>query len=273
MELLILYILIFIMGTVFGSFCTLAIYRIPRKKNITNERSFCPNCKHKLGFFDLIPVFSYIFLGGKCRYCHKKISNSYFIIELLMGLASIGLYTSLHVTWETMSILTLIEYLYLMIFVTTLVLIAGIDKNYKKIWKPIIFFGCLIGFVHIIYLYIIKNVTIISIYKYVIYFVVICILSWITTKHRYFKYSYLLEIMMICIYINMFVIAEVFLITAILTMISLLIGIAIKRSKTKIDESDILAEKNSNINLSIGFCLCISNILAMLIQGIEIIKL
>lgn len=273
MELIILYTLIFIMGTVFGSFCTLAIYRIPQKKNITNERSFCPNCKHKLGFFDLIPVFSYIFLGGKCRYCHKKISNSYFIIEFLMGLTSIGLYMSLHATWETMSILTLIEYLYLMIFVTTLVLIAGIDKNNKKICKPIIFFGCLVGFVHIIYLYIIKNVTIISIYKYVIYFVIVCVLAIITTKHRYFKYSYLLEIMMICIYINMFVIAEVFLITAVLTMISLLLGIVIRRRKNKIDKSDILAEKNVNMDLPIGFCLCISNILAMLIQGIEIIKL
>ena len=255
---LILYTLIFIIGTVFGSFCTLAIYCIPQKKNIINEKSICSNCKHKLAFFDLIPVISYILLGGKCRYCHKKISNSYFIMELLMGLTSVGIYMSLHATWEIMSILTLIEYLYLMIFVTTLVLIAGIDKNNK---------------IHIIYLYIIKNVTIISIYKYVIYFVIVCVLSLITTKHRYFKYSYLLEIMMICIYINMFVIAEVFLITAVLTMISLLVGIIIRKRKNKIDKSDILAEKNMNMDLPIGFCLCLSNILAMLIQGIEIIKL
>ena len=180
---------------------------------------------------------------------------------------------SLHATWETMSILTLVEYLYLMIFVTTLVLIAGIDKNNKKICKPIIFFGCLVGFVHIIYLYIIKNATIISIYKYVIYFVIVCVLSLITTKHRYFKYSYLLEIMMICIYINMFVIAEVFLITAVLTMVSLVVGIIIRKRKAKVDNSDILAEKNVNMDLPIAFCLCISNIVAMLIQGIEIIKL
>ncbi len=77
---IILYIIIFIMGTVFGSFSTLAIYRIPqKKKNITTDRSFCPNCKHKLGFLDLIPVWSYILLGGKCRYCGKKISSSYFL--------------------------------------------------------------------------------------------------------------------------------------------------------------------------------------------------
>lgn len=270
---LFLYSIIFIMGTVFGSFCTLAIYRIPLGKNITNERSFCPNCKHKLAFLDLIPVFSYIFLGGKCRYCGKKIKNSYFLIETLTGLTSVGLFMSLKTTWDTMSILTLVEYLYLMIFVTTLILIAGIDKNNKKICKPIIFFGSAVGFVHIIYLYIIKNVGIFSIYKYVIYFIVICILSAITTKNRYFKYSYLLEIMMVCIYMNMFVPSEVFLITAILTMISLLVSIGIKKHKTKIDNSDILAENNTNLEIPIGMYLCISNIIAMLIQGIEIIKI
>ena len=268
-----LYAIIFICGTMFGSFYTLAVYRIPKNIDIVKKHSYCPNCNHKLGILDLIPILSYIFLGGKCRYCHKKISNSYFIIEFLMGLTSVGLYMSLHATWETMSILTLVEYLYLMIFVTTLVLIAGIDKNNKKICKPIIFFGCLVGFVHIIYLYIIKNATIISIYKYVIYFVIVCVLSLITTKHRYFKYSYLLEIMMICIYINMFVIAEVFLITAVLTMVSLVVGIIIRKRKAKVDNSDILAEKNVNMDLPIAFCSCISNIVAMLIQGIEIIKL
>ena len=77
----ILYFLIFAMGTVFGSFSTLAIYRIPLKKNITTERSFCPNCNHKLAFFDLIPVLSYIFLGGKCRYCGKKIKPTYYYIS------------------------------------------------------------------------------------------------------------------------------------------------------------------------------------------------
>lgn len=272
MELL-LYILIFIMGTVFGSFCTLAIYRIPQKKNITNERSFCPNCHHKLGFFDLIPVLSYIALGGKCRYCHKKIKKSYVIIEILMGITSLGIYMSLHATWETMSVLTLTEYLYQMIFVTTLVLIAGIDKNNKKICKPIILVGCVVGFVHIIYLYIIKNVALVSIYKYVIYFIIVCILSEITTKHKYFKYSYLLEIMMICIYINMFVISEVFLITAVLTMVSIIFEIIINKRKNKIDKSDILAEKNTNLEIPIAYCLCLSNIAAMLIQGIEIIKL
>ena len=77
-------IIVFIMGAFLGSFCTLAVYRIPLKQDITHERSYCPNCKHKLGFFDLFPIFSYIFLGGKCRYCKEKIRPRYLIIEVCM---------------------------------------------------------------------------------------------------------------------------------------------------------------------------------------------
>ena len=82
-----LYIIIFIMGTVFGSFYTLAVYRIPKKIDITHTHSFCPNCKHKLGFFELIPVWSYLLLGGKCKECKQKIRPRYLIIEICSGIA------------------------------------------------------------------------------------------------------------------------------------------------------------------------------------------
>ena len=80
-----LYIMIFIMGTLFGSFFTLASYRIPRKLDIVKTRSFCTKCNHKLGFFDLIPVFSYICHLGKCKYCKEKISIRYLMFELFSG--------------------------------------------------------------------------------------------------------------------------------------------------------------------------------------------
>ena len=54
---IILYILLFCIGTVFGSFFTLAVSRIPIGQDITHERSYCPNCDHKLGFLDMIPIF------------------------------------------------------------------------------------------------------------------------------------------------------------------------------------------------------------------------
>ena len=80
-----LYILIYLIGALCGSFIALAVYRIPLKQYITHSRSYCPECKHKLGFLDQIPIFSYIFLRGKCRYCKKKISPTSFFIEILTG--------------------------------------------------------------------------------------------------------------------------------------------------------------------------------------------
>lgn len=83
---------IFIIGTLFGSFFTLATYRIPRKQDIVFKRSYCPNCQHELGFFDLVPVLSYVFLGGKCKYCKQKISIRYPLFELANGVVFASLY-------------------------------------------------------------------------------------------------------------------------------------------------------------------------------------
>ena len=80
------YVIIFIIGTLFGSFYTLAVYRIPKRQDIVHTHSYCPNCNHKLGLLDLFPIFSYIFLGGKCRYCKQKIRPRYLILETLSGL-------------------------------------------------------------------------------------------------------------------------------------------------------------------------------------------
>lgn len=82
----------FIIGTLFGSFFSLAIYRIPRKQDIVYTRSYCPNCKHRLEFFDLIPILSYIFHFGKCKYCKDKISIRYFLLELCNGVLFVILY-------------------------------------------------------------------------------------------------------------------------------------------------------------------------------------
>ena len=73
-------------GAFFGSFFSLATYRIPKGEDITHTRSYCPNCKHKLSFFDLFPVISYIVRGGKCKYCKQKISPRYILLESLNGM-------------------------------------------------------------------------------------------------------------------------------------------------------------------------------------------
>ena len=72
-------------GLFIGSFLNCVIYRTENKRSFLKGRSFCPHCKHTLSWLDLIPVFSYLFLGGKCRYCRKQISVQYPLVELATG--------------------------------------------------------------------------------------------------------------------------------------------------------------------------------------------
>lgn len=83
--LFVFYVVIFIFGTVIGSFLNVLIDRIPRNESVVMSRSHCEHCRHILAWYDLIPVISYLQLGGKCRYCHKHIGYYYPIVELLTG--------------------------------------------------------------------------------------------------------------------------------------------------------------------------------------------
>ncbi len=76
-----LYIFTIIYGLVIGSFLNVCILRIPKKESIVTERSHCVKCGNTIQWYDLVPLFSYLFLGGKCRYCKEKISIQYPIVE------------------------------------------------------------------------------------------------------------------------------------------------------------------------------------------------
>lgn len=72
-----------LLGACFGSFANLVIHRLPLGVSIWGGRSRCPSCKKPLEFSSLIPIFSWIFLRGKCAKCHKKISPRYLVVELI----------------------------------------------------------------------------------------------------------------------------------------------------------------------------------------------
>ena len=80
-------IVFFIFGTILGSFFNVVGYRLPRNESIIFPPSHCPNCNHRLKMGELIPIFSYIIQGGKCRNCHKHIPLYYPIFESLCGLS------------------------------------------------------------------------------------------------------------------------------------------------------------------------------------------
>lgn len=79
-------ILFFITGLLFGSFYNVVGLRLPKKESIIYPSSHCPKCNHKLSWYELIPVLSYIFLKGKCKNCKEKISIMYPVVELISGI-------------------------------------------------------------------------------------------------------------------------------------------------------------------------------------------
>lgn len=91
-----IYIAVFVFGLCMGSFLNCLTYRLGQSEGVKGKaqkkvgflrgRSYCPKCKHKLSIWDLIPLISFLALQGKCRYCKKKISFQYFLVEIVTGL-------------------------------------------------------------------------------------------------------------------------------------------------------------------------------------------
>ena len=99
MYLLPIYVFVFILGIIVGSFLNVCILRIPLKESVVTNGSHCMSCGKKLHWYELVPVFSWLALRGKCSGCHAKISIQYPLVELANGVlwflvtAQCGLHT------------------------------------------------------------------------------------------------------------------------------------------------------------------------------------
>ncbi len=100
------YILAGILGLCIGSFLNVVIYRLPNNMSLATPSSHCTNCGYSLKWFDNIPVFSYLFLGGKCRKCKAKISPRYMIVEIV---SCVFYLLSVLVFWETSIVYSIIS--------------------------------------------------------------------------------------------------------------------------------------------------------------------
>lgn len=269
---LFLYIIIFIIGTLFGSFFTLAVYRIPLKKDITHERSYCPNCNHKLSFLDMIPILSYLFLGGKCRYCKQKIRIRYLLLEVLSGIVFVLFAMSIKLNVYSLNIDTLIYFVCGLLYFASLFIIAGIDKEKHQIQKSVLLFGYIVEAIYIIYLYIVEKDP--NIYRYVIYFAIVCILIFldIILLRKKIKNSYVVEILMLCMLFLGFTYEGVTILTITYTLIVLGIYLLLKKVTAHNPKSVQGVTQNVSRNLPIGFYLCITNIVCFIIANYYIFK-
>ena len=260
MEEIIFYILMFCIGALFGSFFTLAVYRIPLHQNITHKRSYCPNCNHRLSFWDMIPILSYIFLKGKCRYCNKKIRPRYLILEILTGMVFLLFAMSLNIKFDLNSLLYLtIGILYL----AGIIIIAGIDKENRKIENSLLLYEVIIIALYMVYLYVFVKT---SIYKYAIYLlclIILLIINNIVFKKK-LKNSYPINILELSIIIVMFSSELTYVSTVAITLLSIAIG-AIENKIIRIKNKASRTNKSYYKDLPIGFYLVCANIISIIL--------
>lgn len=137
-----LYIIVFLFGIVIGSFLNVCIFRIPKKESIVLPHSHCMNCDYQLRWYDLVPLFSYLFLRGRCRKCHTKLSLQYPLVEGLNG----ALYVIVFLAngWNMMSVVYCL-------LTSALIVLSVIDFRTMEIPNGINLLVFLLGVVALIY--------------------------------------------------------------------------------------------------------------------------
>ncbi len=91
--------IVFIFGIMIGSFLNVVIYRIPKNESIAFPASKCQSCQTPLKWYHNIPIFSWLFLGGKCGFCKEPIAKQYPIVEFVTGLIFIALFMKIGLVW------------------------------------------------------------------------------------------------------------------------------------------------------------------------------
>lgn len=130
------YLLIGVFASLMGSFYNVCIHRIFCGESIVFPPSHCPKCKHPLKVWDLIPVISFVLLGGRCRYCKERISFRYPIVEILTSGAYILLYISFGLS---------LEMLIYSIFIGILIIVSFIDIEHQIVPNSLVLLGLLLG--------------------------------------------------------------------------------------------------------------------------------
>ena len=137
-------LLVFILGTIFGSFYLVWATRLPKGEDILKSRSRCDNCGHELKWYNLIPIFSYIFQKGKCPYCHKAINPENLIVEVVTGLLFLICYLLYGISYD---------FFIGLVIVSLLVLIFISDFKYMIILdSPLVVASILVIIIKLCYL-------------------------------------------------------------------------------------------------------------------------
>jgi len=148
MTYLIYSFIIFIFGLAVGSFLNVVIFRLENGEKIINDRSKCLRCKHILAWYDLIPVLSFVFLKGKCRYCNKKISWQYPLVEIGTGILfvmALNFQFSISNQFSIFNFQFLLSVFYLLFIISSLIVVFVYDLKHYIIPDKIIYLAIIVA--------------------------------------------------------------------------------------------------------------------------------
>ncbi len=131
-------IIVFIFGSLVGSFLNVCIHRMPLGESIVKPRSHCPKCNKMIPWADNIPFLSYIILRGKCRYCKTPISLRYFVVELVTALAFLGCFMLYGLSFN---------FFFYLVFICGLIVATFVDIRHRIIPDEISVGGMVAGFI------------------------------------------------------------------------------------------------------------------------------
>ena len=168
---IVLYVLLFIFGTVFGSFMNVCIIRLPKHETIVTKPSHCMQCGYRLKWYDLVPLASWICLKGRCRKCGKPISKQYPIIEAVNGIAWVMILIIRGIEYDLVYDVTTVCYLALF---SALLVLSIIDFRTYEIPLGCNIFILAVGLIHLIvdysnWLQYVIGLTAVSLFLYIIY--------------------------------------------------------------------------------------------------------
>lgn len=145
-------VIVFLLGLIIGSFLNVVIFRINTGKTFVTGRSKCMCCGRTLNWYELIPVFSFIFLGGRCKTCKAKISFQYPLVELLTGLSFVILFLTT-INKFGISYLAFADFAFLSVIASLLIVALVYDIRHKIIPDSINFTFIAMSMVSIVWRY------------------------------------------------------------------------------------------------------------------------
>lgn len=244
---IVFYVIIFIVGTLLGSFYATTIKRMSKEKKVFSIHSYCSNCGKKIGVFQKIPILSYIFLKGRCKQCNEKIEPIYIILETVTGIIFLVAAYALKLRITEINITNIISFIFIVLYFSYIIIAIGLDIKCKKMSPSLLAYGVIISIVYIVYLLIEKSTTIYINTIYLIIMILLLLLNILNAKKRA-QGSYVIDLLTMLFIMLIFTEESICILTIIGTLVAIALYILMNKLKSKGKRKN--TDFNSNIRVA-----------------------